>query len=408
MSFHDELRILRRFLRDPEGAVWDNDLLRELYNAVQSDLQARSSILEAIRALSLPPRYASSYLYDWEWGFGDEPSYHALRHQGDHVSFSARFEIQAIAGIGGDTSDEGAGFTHPFEAWMGTTVGLHVKQPFPENFHIAKAVYYDEEPIELVERKRVTREDSSWMVRTGEPQMYFRDDEVSNEFVLYPRPDSIGWNDQAPEQDTIAVYTAAWEADYAGEDAAQFTGENSTLAYIFPWEEEITAAEYPWLRGMWLFEAAFSSVGPYGMVLYVAGDTQGNQGTIVASTDRLLSGDLGIAVDVIDTTDNLLLIYDVSPTEMSSLGDEPDWPAYLTRYVRHGTLERAYRSNNDGRIESLSRYWGMRYRLGVEALKHFMAMRRQDRDYRLATQVPVPVRRKRLPRLPAHYPAVNP
>lgn len=408
MSTHDELRRLRRFLRDPEAAVWENDLLRELYNAVQADLQARTGILEAIRALPLPPRYRSSYLFDWEWGFAEEPSHHAGRHQGDDVTFSARFEIQAIAGLGGETSEEGAAFIHPFEAWMGVSVGLHVKQPFPENFHTAKAVYYDEEPIELVERKRVTRADSAWSVRTGEPQLYFRDDEVSNEFVLYPRPTSIGWNDVLPEEDHVVVYSAGWEADEAGDGAALFTAETSTLAYLFPWEENITADQSPWLRGMWLFEAAFGSAGPYGMVLYVAGDSQGAEGTMVACSGRLLSGDLGIAVDVIDAADNLLLIYDVAPTELTSLADEPDWPDYLRRYVRHGTLERAYRAHNDGRIESLSRYWGMRYQLGVEALKAYLAMRKQDRDYRLATKAPSPVRRRRLPRLPAHYPAVNP
>lgn len=408
MSFHDELRVLRRFLRDPEGNIWDNDLLRELYNAVQADLQAKTGVLEEVRALSLPPRLSSSYLYDWEWAYADEPAYLALHAQGDHLSFSARFEIQVAAGIGGDTNDKGHGFTHPFEAWMGITPGSHVEQPFPENFHSAKAVYYDNEPLDYTTRKRVTTDDHSWTTRSGEPQWYFRNDDVDNEFVLYPRPDTVAWNDQTTEVDTIAVYAAAWESDYAGDDAAQFTSEDSTAAYVFPWEDGILASVYPWMRGMWLFETDFSSGGLYGQVLYISGETQGNQGTIIASTDRLLSGDLGIAVDAIDTDDNLLLVYDISPTEIVSLGDESDWPEYLRRYVRYGTLERAYRSNNDGRIESLSRYWGARYELGTQAVQRYMSRRKEDRDYRLATQRMMPVRRKRLPRLPARYPAVNP
>ena len=69
-------------------------------------------------------------------------------------------------------------------------------------------------------------------------------------------------------------------------------------------------------------------------------------------------------MDIVDVTNNVFLVYTVSPTDMRTVSDVPDFPAFARKYVRYGVISRAYGGNNDGRIRSLSDFWGARYALG--------------------------------------------
>jgi len=342
MTWADELTKIRRYLRDPDGNIWSDGLLMDLWNEVSADLQNRTNLLEDIASISVPPRYQQSYTHDWEVQFiaSGETAYRCFRNQGNSYSFTSRFEAQIYAGIGSDGSDEGRAFTHPWEAWVKTDVGAEVPFPLPNSFHRMKWISYDKDPLSITTRRRVQDTGSSWVLSTGTPQVYYHMDEFENQIVLWPRPTTADWQD--------------------------VTGS--------------------------------------GMLTHISGDTNAvDTGTIIRRTGTFLSADRGIAVNAIESADNVLISFDVSPTEVTSQGSAIDWPPFLTKYVRYGVLQRAYAANTDGRIPSLGAYWKDRYLLGIQVLKQFRA-RRYQRIRRLGPTIRL--RRSMRPRLPDTYPAV--
>ncbi len=345
MSWGTELNILRRYLRDPAGNIWGERLLRSLWDEVSRDLQDRVALLEDVAVIPVPPRFQYSHTHDWERGLhAGTAGYHAMRQQGGHYATCYRWEVQQKFALQADVSDEGtATFTHPWEAWAGLAPGMPVPFPLPANAHRLKGCYYDDEPITHVDRKRIEQTDPSWMTREGEAYNYSQSDDYTGHIFLYPRPSSVTWDDLDNDP---------------------------------------------------------------GMLTAVEDDTIGAEtGMITQRTGSVLGGDFGVALDTLGTADNVLVYYEVQPLEVTGLGGETGWPEYCDRFVRYGVLERAFKANTDGRIPSLSRYWGERYRAGVKTLNRFAGRRKRDIDYRLRAY-DVPARRiVRLPRLPDGYPA---
>lgn len=343
MTWATELNIIRRYLRDADQNIWSNDLLRGLYNQAQNELQQRTGILEDVTNIRIPPEFQGSYMYDYEWGYLDGSNkYQCLRNQGNNFSFCYRWEVQENYGTAGDTADEGTNYTHPFEAYTSETPGTPPPHPFPQNLHTIKGMYHDRCPLPYETKKNITRDDPSWVTRTGAVLAYYVDDQVSNHFYLYGKPSTVTWED----------------------DAGQ------------------------------------------GMVTSVEDDTtDSEEGIITQRTGSLLSDELGPAIDVISDDDNILIVYDVTPTEINGLGDTTDFPAYLNKYIRYRVLQLAYGANTDGRIESLSNYWGERAKVGLDIVKRFRNNRYKDRDYVMVTQG-MGRRSIRHPRLPDSYPQI--
>lgn len=141
-----------------------------------------------------------------------------------------------------------------------------------------------------------------------------------------------------------------------------------------------------------------------GIVLFEDGDSEDVSTGDVALRTGSFETDEGAAFDILDATDNLFMVYRARPADMTTGSDEPDFPAFLRRYVIFGVIGRAYSANTDGRIKSLGGLWDSRYQLGVNIVKRYMRNRRQDRDYRLSAASSRV--RSRAPRLPSTYPAV--
>jgi len=160
------------------------------------------------------------------------------------------------------------------------------------------------------------------------------------------------------------------------------------------------------MRGMYLFEIGTEQSGQFGMVIYREGDTVEGIGIIASRTGSLFNQDLGLAIDIVEADNNVLLIYDVMPGDIQDDNDESDFPEYLQKYIECGVLERAYTANTDGRIDSLRDYWGGRYRLGLSVIEMIKGKRKADRVYRLRTSQRPAQRNFRHPRLPDGYPAV--
>lgn len=226
---------------------------------------------------------------------------------------------------------------------MGLEPGEEVRMKFPKNLRSLKFIAYDEEPISATTRKMVQSCDSSYLTHTGTPIAYFEYESLDKSYVLYPRPGT------------------AFVDEISGDGIAFFVEDDS--------EDE-------------------------------------SVGTIAVRTGSSETSNVGASVDVVGLEDNVLLIYDVNPTDIASISDESDFPVFLRKYVRFGVISRAYDANTDGRIPSLARLWAMRYELGVKVIKRYMLSKANDRDYRLMTKPGGRRVQRRLPRLPDTYPRV--
>jgi hypothetical protein len=344
MSWGAELVKLRRMLRDPDASIWSDAFLRHLYNDVQQDFQHRTKVLEGVEAQRVPQTYQWSYQQDWEFRFlpATESQFYQCLNQHDEGVFCHRWETQQVTGITPDVADYGVHFTQAWEAYTSELPGDLVKMRFPANFNTMKFIAYDEEPIFAMSKKQVQSTDPSYVAKEGIPQCYFPYDQTDNSYVLYPRP------------------SASFVNEAAGDGIAQFA----------------------------------------------EGDTEDVTTGLIATRSGSFDDGLGIPVDIVDVTNSVFMVYSVSPQDVRSVSDEPEFPVFLRKYIRSGVISRAYGGNNDGRIRSLSEYWQGRYMLGVQFVKRYNRNKKNDRDYRLTTKGSIAKRTVRHPRLPDGYPAV--
>lgn len=346
MDLEAQIKRIRRFLRDPDANIWDDDTLINLYNDVQEDLQNKTLILEDLRAIPVPQTYQFAYMHDWEWQY--LPStvtrfYQCFNHnqQSDLISIHD-WEQQQLWSIDPDVSDVGAHFSQPWESFF-TTPGEEVKMKFPEDFRQLKHISWNREPLEFKQKSEIMWMDPSYKQYTGNPVCYYRPDELDNEFVLYPRPEESNWID----------------------------GD--------------------------------------GMSLFEDGDTVSDEeGTILRRYESTLSQTEGIAVDIVDADHNVILFYTQNTRDLEVVTDVSSLPIYLRKYVEYGVISRAYGANTDGRIASLSDFWMKKYELGIEVIKRYKFHRHKDRNYKLKTKGTMLSTRKKHPRLPSTYPHVDP
>lgn len=219
-----------------------------------------------------------------------------------------------------------------------------IKMRFPNNFNSMRFIAYDEEPISAMSQKQV-QNDPSNVTNTGRPIGYYCFDQVDNEYVLYPRP-SAGFADELDDE--------------------------------------------------------------VGSVFFASDDTEDGTAGVIGVRSNTDDLDYGIPVDLIGTVDNVFMVYECKPTDMLAGTDEQDFPDFILKYVRFGVIGRCYGGNNDGRIRSLADYWNGRYMLGIQLVKKYLLLKKQDRNYRFKTADVNPFRASRHARLPDSYPAVNP
>jgi hypothetical protein len=54
MNFGDQLKRIRRMLRDPNGNLWSRSILKTLYNNVQREINRQVRFLENAQVLKYP------------------------------------------------------------------------------------------------------------------------------------------------------------------------------------------------------------------------------------------------------------------------------------------------------------------------------------------------------------------
>jgi len=248
--------------------------------------------------------------------------------------------------IAGIDGDVGDYGAHFTQPWEAymTTAGDVIKMRFARNFNSMRFIAYNEQTLFSLSQKEV-QNDPAYVNHTGLPYGYYPYDQVDNSYVLYPRP-SAGFSD---ELDSVN-----------------------------------------------------------GGVFFATDDTEDATTGVIATRSGSFDPDDGLPVDMIDTANNVFMVYEASPVDMSVNADESEFPDFMLKYIRFGVIARAYGGNNDGKIKTLSDYWGGKYLLGISVVKKYMQKKRQDRDYRLTTKGVKPFKNVRHARLPAAYPVSNP
>jgi len=346
----DNREKIRRFLRDPDGNIWTDGFLLRAFNDSQVDFNKTVGFLESVEALRVPPMYQMSYLFEWEWRYVDHDGkeYKALKYhqQSPGYSCSFKWETQQLGLTTGSETEEGTAFIHPFEGFMVTNANSPIPIWFPYDFSTVKFIAWDKEPIDFITKKEIESIDSSWKTNSGTPEYYYREDISSNELYLYPKPSSPNWGD--------------------------IEGDAND--------------------GQVLFTDDFSPDAEVGTIIDVVGSSDNENN--------------GVATDVIENEDNVLLVYEGQPTDIQDRDSESDYPRFLQKYIEHATLEQAYSANTDGRIGSLKDYWQWRKELGSGLVKKFKWKRFADRDLRLVSKDGGYRSSRRGPRLPAEYPNI--
>jgi hypothetical protein len=352
---------IRRMLRDPNGAIWADSLLKALFNEMQMALQQQTIFNEDVALVRVPSMYEASYLYDWEWAFTD----HAKGYVWNPGAYYDPMEMVALhswepehlALSYADNEDAtgsafGVSVIHPFEGYMGETPAELPSSWFPFRFDHIVFSAWDKDPLEPYLRREMSADDPSHHVRWGNPQGYYRDEKLENHLILYPGPSAPEWTD---------------------------------------------------INGI-------ADIEYYGMVLFTEDDTASSEyGVCIDIDDGIIgtSEDVGLCIDILAPGNTLLMVHRVMPKNIDGADDDRSvYPAFMQKYLEYGVLERCYAAETDGQIESLRQYWSYRKEMGLKVLGIYKNKRRIDRDYLLRSHS-VPARNvRRGPRLPDHYPAI--
>ncbi|MBW2621277.1 MAG: hypothetical protein JRD68_00095 [Deltaproteobacteria bacterium] len=425
MNWFEIKTIIRRYLRDPSSNIWDDPLLLNIFNDEQNNIQQMISILEDVKALPIPAYFGSSYTYDWEYPHATDKSYQALIYvQQSNAVISQEWEAEQLWGLydPNDASGTNYRFMHPWEGFVDGLGGATEAVPFwfPENFNFVRHLSYDDRIVlENITKKVLQSTDRAWRTHGGDPWAYWIPDLLENQFVLFPKPSTVDWDDitSQGEVNFSNGYSYDWEVA-AATSAFSGTGyryttkdsDNEREAF-FSWELDVLDSSLFSARGR--VETNPSVTGKpvpnliqTGDTRFVEDDTEDKRfGTIGNRAGDSFDQPYGLTSQIIPTARNLLLIYSVLPTPLYSVVDQTDWPDFLDKYIIYGTLERAYTANTDGRIQSLSEYWGLRKIAGIEILKRFKQNQTVDRDYRLTFEgAQTRSSRPAQPRLPSNYP----
>ena len=415
MTFVDQLTRIRRFLRDPDGKIWDRNFIEYVFNDIQEDIQQKTDYLEGIEVLNVPAFYQMSYMFEFEYRYlAGTKFYRCLYEQQQNGEvYTNHWEFTAEQGIDSQPRDEGTHFTQPWEAFSGITTGDKVPIRLPDDFGSTKLITYDQEPISYFTEKHLSNTDPSYLSHEGRPYGYYIKDEIDNEICLFPRPSSVLWNDvnlNDPDPSFYFTYTFEGEDNYFTGVGSRFVRNDTDnlREYLFDWEDDLGSNSDTGMRGMYLFEAGAMSRDQVAHVFFIADDNVNSSVGIPQSrTATYNSQENGIPKKIVEDIDNVLLIYNRNPVNVEQDIDESSFPEFLQKYIEYGVMAECYASNTDGRIRSLAEYWQLRYDNGIRLVKRFMENRNSDRHYRLKTAGNIISRSsKRHPRLPSTYPVI--
>lgn len=211
-TFNASLTRIRRFLRDPSAKIWATDLLRRAWNEAQLEIFQKVGMIEEVGAYPYPPQFTYSYTHDWENAYAEGDKYQAMElWQADGKVVCWSWETTHWVTEDGPDSG-GARITVPLEAAYLDPCD-YVPHTLHAQFHKAKFAAWDESPITPISQKELNESDWNYRTASGTPQYYWRPDLEHNQFVLYPRPSSITWQEEEVGDtfsDTLGEGLIAW------------------------------------------------------------------------------------------------------------------------------------------------------------------------------------------------------
>lgn len=429
---------IRRFLRDPDALIWDNEQLCQCWNEAQVEIAQKTGYLTRARSVRYPSQYTVSYMFDFEYENtpGDNPLplrvSQSIQNLTNGTVIIYPWEA-AYDHTDNNLPDDGYRIMHLWEAKYATSanppygVGDPPWVQLSGRIQAVKYAAFDEDTIEPIYERTLALYDGAWRTHKGDAQHYYFSDRYHNRLFLYPQPDITLDDDPTATQylivsqdgdtietqsgDSLAVslftvfndytYTYDWEEDnsHAGVDPLQLGHEyqasnSSTVSYIYTYDWE-----YLQLNG-----DTVSGDDPDTYVYMRYWEYYG-EGAVLSFWPAVTNEyDTGASTDLLGTDGQLFLVYDYLPDDVEDYAEEiTDWPPYMYKAIISGVLERAYGANTDGFIPSLRDFWKMRKESCIRAINILKRMKSKDRDYRLggANQYKG---RSTHPRLPTHYP----
>lgn len=196
MALSASVTRMRRFLRDPDSAIWTDADLMAWWNEAQIELAQKTSLLERCEVHYYPPRYSYAYMWDWEYTYIDGDIYHpclCLHQPSIGVNcypWEAGYWLDTVS-----TPDDGDRYTQPWEIAY-CSPAEPAKVPLHRKCDNLKFAAYDEVRIDPLSEREVAGMDGYYKTRTGQVTNYYRPDSESNQIVLYPTPSSIVFQEE--------------------------------------------------------------------------------------------------------------------------------------------------------------------------------------------------------------------
>jgi len=397
MRFSDIETRMRRFLRDPDAKVWNQDILIDTFNHAQEQFNEETQVLAKIVGIHIPPYIEYAIMHDWE---ESEIEGSILRAFCDFVSgeyvCTQEWEVEAILRTA-PLIDGGYRATFPWERneTSETVLGKEIYK-FPYDFSNTIMLIYDRDRLQPTTEEAVMQANKVHETHEGTPRYYYRvHDDQMREFVLYPRP-SVFTSDtfQTGTVNVDCGYTFEWEEDELANLA--LSSQKVTLTTdddyeaIFPWEEQLVDGdnnpppEYDALAmyATNCYDAEVVSY-TYGAVTGVNPTDHtivGDYGTLADWGEAFSDRDTGAVVDYVDLDDNLLLIYKPRVVRVVDADDTiENWLDWQIKYIERLTLSLMYQVNNERYNPKLSELWKLRYYDGLGIMARYKAKRTAGR-----------------------------
>lgn len=194
ITLNGSLKRLRRFLRDPDGAIWTDADLIVYWNRALIEIVQKTLVLERADSYQYPSRFTYSVSQEWERGYAE----------GDILTFGKFWEANGMnstytweASNWMDSStgpQSGYVLTQPWESVHGKPDDVLPVKLNDKHLHTT-FIAFDEERVEGIPLQEISRVDPYYATRTGVPTHYYFWDETEYLIGLYPRPSQVVINE---------------------------------------------------------------------------------------------------------------------------------------------------------------------------------------------------------------------
>lgn len=438
----EALTLIQAKLHD-SGAIWTRAELLKWWNLGYRQLLAQSQAVKRLTLLEVPPRYAASYMYQWEKAeIGGPTQRWTVSHEQDRSQATTHWEVEAQAGVTPTNSLEG--ITQPWERAEADEVQQQYRFALPKNHDRIAWVAYDHRRLLPISVRELDFAQDDWMRVDGEMVYWTLGIGPVKTFEIYQiisayhqAYDLVGTEDGLPrqwsgsrtyatQQDTpienaYAYTTESW-GDFVmgtGREGAlrglgwRFTqdyGDSNQYHGTYLWEKEMdegatTLTDSAGPTDMYTWEREFHAAGTVTAAEFAVGTLRG-----AVSPDRQYlmlpqSGDSGYGAmrGPMSSDDAVMVLEVVVPERDLEEGDTPDLiPAPLEKYLRYYVWSRAFGRLGEGYQPDASLHYEHRFARGVALFTRLSAVTERDRAF-VRESVGMKDRRPPLVRLPPEF-----